>query len=140
LPHSRRSAETHTRGPGRARHRALADLDRRAARVPPGAHGARPRLRMAEEHRRPALEFQERAARLRPVPARRSARPASGRLRRAHHAASWRIAPPSAGDSMKLYGFWRSLATYRVKVALALKGIAVDEVSIDPLQGRPHDE
>jgi len=24
---------------------------------------------------------------------------------------------------MKLYGFWRSLATYRVKVALALKGM-----------------
>ena len=40
---------------------------------------------------------------------------------------------------MKLYGFWRSLATYRVKVALALKGIAVDEVSIDLLKGRQHD-
>ncbi len=41
---------------------------------------------------------------------------------------------------MKLYGFWRSLATYRVKVALALKGISVDEVSIDLLQGRQHDK
>ena len=40
---------------------------------------------------------------------------------------------------MKLYGFWRSLATYRVKVALALKKIAVDEVSIDLLKGRQHD-
>ena len=40
---------------------------------------------------------------------------------------------------MKLYGFWRSLATYRVKVALALKGIAVDEVSIDLLKGKQHD-
>jgi maleylacetoacetate isomerase len=39
---------------------------------------------------------------------------------------------------MKLYGFWRSLATYRVKVALALKGIAVDEVSIDLLKGMQH--
>jgi maleylacetoacetate isomerase len=39
---------------------------------------------------------------------------------------------------MKLYGFWRSLATYRVKVALALKGIKVDEVSIDLLKGMQH--
>ena len=40
---------------------------------------------------------------------------------------------------MKLYGFWRSLATYRVKVALALKGVSVDEVSIDLLKGKQHD-
>jgi maleylacetoacetate isomerase len=40
---------------------------------------------------------------------------------------------------MKLYGFWRSLATYRVKVALGLKGIAVDDVSIDILKGRQHE-
>ena len=39
---------------------------------------------------------------------------------------------------MKLYGFWRSLATYRVKVALALKGMKVDEVSIDLLKGEQH--
>jgi maleylacetoacetate isomerase/maleylpyruvate isomerase len=39
---------------------------------------------------------------------------------------------------MKLYGFWRSLATYRVKVALALKGMQVDEVSIDLLKGAQH--
>jgi maleylacetoacetate isomerase len=39
---------------------------------------------------------------------------------------------------MKLYGFWRSLATYRVKVALALKGLKVDEVSIDLLKGEQH--
>ena len=37
---------------------------------------------------------------------------------------------------MKLYGFWRSLATYRVRVALALKGITAEEVSIDILQGK----
>jgi maleylacetoacetate isomerase len=40
---------------------------------------------------------------------------------------------------MKLYGFWRSLATYRVKIAMALKGVKADEVSIDLLKGRQHD-
>ena len=40
---------------------------------------------------------------------------------------------------MKLYGFWRSLATYRVKVAMALKGVAAQEVSIDLLKGGQHD-
>lgn len=39
---------------------------------------------------------------------------------------------------MKLYGFWRSLASYRVRVALALKRIPVDEVSINLLQGVQH--
>ena len=39
---------------------------------------------------------------------------------------------------MKLFGFWRSLATYRVRVALALKGIPAQEVSIDLLQGAQH--
>ncbi len=37
---------------------------------------------------------------------------------------------------MKLYGFWRSLASYRVRVALGLKGIAAEEISIDILKGR----
>ena len=37
---------------------------------------------------------------------------------------------------MKLYGFWRSLATYRVRVALGLKGIAAQEISIDILKGK----
>ena len=40
--------------------------------------------------------------------------------------------------AMKLYGFWRSLATYRVRVALALKGIQVEAVSINLLQGKQH--
>jgi glutathione S-transferase len=39
---------------------------------------------------------------------------------------------------MKLYGFWRSLATYRVRVALALKGMKVEQVSINLLQGKQH--
>jgi len=40
--------------------------------------------------------------------------------------------------TMRLYGFWRSLATYRVRVALALKGVEAHEVSVDLLQGTQH--
>ena len=39
---------------------------------------------------------------------------------------------------MKLYGFWRSLATYRVRAALALKGVAAEQVSINLLEGKQH--
>ena len=42
--------------------------------------------------------------------------------------------------TMKLYGFWRSLATYRVRVALALKGLKFEELSINLLQGKQHDD
>jgi maleylacetoacetate isomerase len=42
--------------------------------------------------------------------------------------------------TMKLYGFWRSLATYRVRVALALKGLKAEELSINLLQGKQHDD
>ena len=37
--------------------------------------------------------------------------------------------------TMKLYGFWRSLASYRVRVALRLKGIDAEEISIDLVKG-----
>ena len=36
---------------------------------------------------------------------------------------------------MRLYGFWRSIASYRVRVALHLKGLAFDEPQIDLLAG-----
>ena len=36
---------------------------------------------------------------------------------------------------MKLYTFWRSLATYRVRVALNIKGITVETTTIDLLKG-----
>ncbi|MFY0611477.1 MAG: maleylacetoacetate isomerase [Hyphomicrobiaceae bacterium] len=35
----------------------------------------------------------------------------------------------------KLYGFWRSLATYRVRIALALKGQEWEETLVDLLAG-----
>ena len=41
---------------------------------------------------------------------------------------------------MKLYGFWRSLASYRVRVALAMKGLQAEEVSIDLLKGRQNSD
>jgi maleylacetoacetate isomerase len=40
--------------------------------------------------------------------------------------------------TMKFYGFWRSLASYRVRVAMALKGIDAEEMSINLLQGAQH--
>src|ERR1700682_3622718 len=40
--------------------------------------------------------------------------------------------------TMKLYGFRRSLATYRVRVALALKGLEPEQQYINLLQGVQH--
>lgn len=36
---------------------------------------------------------------------------------------------------MKLYGYWRSSATYRVRIALALKGLEYDYVPVNLLEG-----
>ena len=37
--------------------------------------------------------------------------------------------------SIQIYGFWRSIASFRVRVALKLKDLAFDEVPIDILSG-----
>ena len=42
--------------------------------------------------------------------------------------------------SVTLYGFWRSLAAYRVRVALNLKGIPFEEVSINLAGGEQYGE
>src|SRR4026207_856499 len=40
---------------------------------------------------------------------------------------------------MKLYGFWRSLASYRVRVALAMKGMQAEEISVALLKGKQNE-
>jgi len=42
--------------------------------------------------------------------------------------------------SIQLHGFWRSLGTYRVRIALALKGLNYSENSVNVLEGEQYQE
>src|SRR5690606_10233273 len=43
-------------------------------------------------------------------------------------------------EGMKLYGYWRSSCTYRVRIALGLKGLAYETHAVDLRAGRQHDD
>ncbi len=97
-PHEKPAAQAGRSG--RARYRDLADVDCGAGRAPHCAHHPRPGLRLSGGKRRAAVELQERAYRLRAVPARRSARPAAADFWRRHRPAFRRrgAAPCAAAD------------------------------------------
>ena len=111
-----RQAALETRRGGGARHRDLADLDRRPGRLPHRPDRPRQGLRVRRGKRGQALEFQERAQGLRTVPARRSPRSPAGGVRRNHHAAlrqGARALSAAAGRSAQGAGAVASLAPRR---------------------------
>src|SRR2546426_10458867 len=42
--------------------------------------------------------------------------------------------------TMKLYGIWRSLATYRLRVPLEIKAIELEQIPMNLLQGMQHSD
>ena len=88
----RREAAAQARPGLRARYRDHSDLHRRAEGLSRGLERARARLCLSRRLGRQALQHEERVHRLRPVPARRSARPAGRDLWRQDHDPSRRRA------------------------------------------------
>ena len=86
LAHPRRGMAAQARRAGRTRHRNLADLDRGAEGLSPGAHRARQGLRI-RRHRRGAAARALSDEGRRPVHPHQSAGPPAGDLRRQEHAA-----------------------------------------------------
>ena len=56
-------------------------------------------------------------------------------LRLASENAGPSSSPLGKGETMKLYGYWRSTSAYRVRIALALKGITAEQAFVHLVRG-----